>query len=279
MVIGHRGARGLYPENTLEAVRAMLARGLRRIEVDVGVTADGVAVLHHDPAINPDLARGPDGRWIAAPGPLLRTRRFAELQAYDVGRIRPGSAYAAAFADQTPIDGARIRALSDLLRLDAGLQVTIEMKLLADQPEATVPPDVMAAATLAAIGAEGAARRVTVSCFDWRGLAAIRRLNPDVKLACLTEAATVAAARRWWDGRAAADHGGSVPRTVTAVGATTWSPEHVDLTPALVAEAQDLGLAVVPWTVNDPADMARLLAWGVDGLITDRPDLVPGRPT
>ena len=68
------------------------------------------------------------------------------------------------------------------------------------------------------------------------------------------------------------DHGGSVPKLVQALGATTWSPHARDLTPALVVEAHSLGLAVVPWTVNEPKDMALAIALGVDGLITDYPD-------
>jgi len=105
---GHRGARGLFPENTLAGFSSALAIGIDSFELDVAVTADGVPVVSHDPALNPDLVRGPDGDWLAAPGPLIRSLRLAELAAYDVGRIRPGSAYASQFPDQTAYDGARI---------------------------------------------------------------------------------------------------------------------------------------------------------------------------
>ena len=95
---GHRGARGLFPENTLAGFKAALAIGVDSFELDVAVTADGVPVVSHDAALNPDLARGPDGAWLDTPGPLIRSLRLAELAAYDVGRIRTGSAYAAQFA-------------------------------------------------------------------------------------------------------------------------------------------------------------------------------------
>src|SRR5512134_4079397 len=91
---GHRGARGHAPENTLPGFERALAIGVDTLELDVGVTRDDVVVVHHDRRLNPDIARGPDGRWIEAPGPLLRELRFEELQRYDVGRLRPGSAYA-----------------------------------------------------------------------------------------------------------------------------------------------------------------------------------------
>jgi len=272
---GHRGARGLFPENTIEGFRAAIAMGVRAFELDVGITRDKVVVVHHDPAPNPDIARGPDGAWIAEAGAPLRERAYAELHALDVGRLRPGSAYAARYPDQTPIDGARIPRLEEVLALDAAVRFTLEMKLLADHPDWTVPPEEMAERVAAVVDAAGAARRVTVSSFDWRGVRRMRRIRPDIPRAWLTSAETVARAALWWGGATPEPHGGSVPRAVAAEGGGTWSPEHPDLTEALVAEAHALGLRVVPWTVNRTEDMARLIAWGVDGIITDRPDLAP----
>src|SRR5580658_7410921 len=89
---GHRGARGLFPENTLSGFAAALAIGVDSFELDVAVTADGVPVVSHDAVLNPDLTRGPDGDWVSARGPLIHTLSLAELEAFDVGRIRPGSA-------------------------------------------------------------------------------------------------------------------------------------------------------------------------------------------
>jgi glycerophosphoryl diester phosphodiesterase len=80
----------------------------------------------------------------------------------------------------------------------------------------------------------------------------------------------------WLGGFDVDDHGGSVPKTVKALGATVWSPHALDLNPDAVAEAHALGLAVIPWTVNDPEDMERALALGIDGLITDHPDRLRG---
>ncbi len=273
LLVGHRGARGLYPENTLEGFRAAYAMGLRAVELDVGVTRDGVAVVHHDPALNPDLARGPDGAWIAGAPPLLRTLTLAELGQFDVGRIRPGSLYAARHPAQRPIDGARIPTLEAVLRAEPGLAVTIEMKLLADRPDATVAPASMAEAVLAAVRRAGAEARVGVSCFDWRGIRAMRRLCPEMPRGWLTEPATEAAAPLWWDLSKAA----SAPAAIAAEGGGTWFPEHSGLSRAALVEAHSSGLRVVPWTVNEMAAMARLIAWGVDGLITDRPDLAPAR--
>ena len=105
LLIGHRGARGLFPENTMDGFRRALALGVDGIEIDVAITADGVPVVSHDPALNPDITRL-NGEWLPARGPLIRDLRADELAAYDVGRIRPGSRYAALYLDQEPSDGA-----------------------------------------------------------------------------------------------------------------------------------------------------------------------------
>ncbi|MBV8578607.1 MAG: hypothetical protein JOZ58_26690, partial [Acetobacteraceae bacterium] len=101
----------------------------------------------------------------------------------------------------------------------------------------------------------------------------LRRTRPAVALAWLTSARTVEAAPLWWGADSIGLQASSVPEAVAAEGGSIWGPEHSDLNPDLVAQAHALGLQVVTWTVNRAEDMARLIAWGVDGLITDRPDI------
>lgn len=272
---GHRGARGLFPENTIEGFRAALALGLRSFELDVGVTRDGTVVLYHDPRLNPDITRGPDGAWLDAPGPLLRELTRAELAAFDVGRIRPGTAYAALYPEQRPHDGARIPCLADLLALPGAPRLLIELKLFPDRPEWTVPPEEMVERVLHGVEAADALDRVAVQSFDWRAPRHARRLRPGVATGWLTRAETVAAPALWWGTDARPGDLDAVPDRVAAEGGGTWTPFHAELTPPRLTRAHALGLRVVPWTVNDPARMAELASWGVDGLITDRPDLFP----
>jgi glycerophosphoryl diester phosphodiesterase len=78
----------------------------------------------------------------------------------------------------------------------------------------------------------------------------------------------------WTAGFHVSQHGGSVPRMVKAAGGAVWSPYHAETTREQVKEAQALGLKVVVWTVNEPADMRRMIEWGVDGIISDRPDIL-----
>ncbi len=272
---GHRGARGLFPENTIEGFRAALALGIDAFELDVGMTADGVVVVSHDLQLNPDITRDASGHWLSVPGPALRDLTSAALAGFDVGRLRPGSVYAAQFPLQQPVDGARIPTLRDVLRIDAATRFMIELKTDPRYPVRTATPAELADAALAVIDAAEAAPRIVLESFDWRGPRYVRRARPDIRLAWLTRPETVRDAHLWWDGPHPSDFGGSTPRVVAAEGGPIWAPEHTGLTQDMVAEAHDLGLYVLPWTVNDPAAMRRLISWGADGLITDRPDLVP----
>lgn len=280
--IGHRGARGLFPENTIAGFR-LAAPLVDRIELDIGLTADDVVVVSHDPAPNPNFSRDLDGAWLTGKPPLLRQLTAIQLARLDVGRIRPGSPYAALFPDQSPIDGARVPTLADVLAALPTMPFTLELKTFPEQPDRTASPAHMAERVLAEIQSANASARITVQSFDWRGPRHLRsRPRPDYRLswAWLTSPATIAAAALWWDGPTPMDFGGSVARAVAAVGGAgdTWSPWFEDLTPDQIAEAHGLNLRVVPWTVNRRQDIDRLIGWGVDGIITDRPDRFPVNP-
>jgi len=270
-IYGHRGARALFPENTLEGFVAASSLGVEAFELDVGMTVDGVVVVSHDAALNPDLTRDASGAWLAARGPAIRSMNHAVLCCYDVGRIRPGSRMALLFPHQVPRDGARIPTLLAVLTALPDARFIIEVKTDPTHPDWTTPPHDLTEATLAVIDAAGAAARVVVESFDWRVQRYVRKTRSDIRLAWLTRAETVRNAALWWDGVTPV---GSVPASVATEGGDIWAPDHGDLTGALVEEAHAFGLLVVPWTVNRPPDMRRLIGWGVDGLISDRPDLV-----
>ena len=281
---GHRGARGLAPENTMAALRKALDIGVTTLELDLALTRDGVLVVAHDPYVSADLARDPDGRWLTARGPLIRSLSLQELGRYDVGRVNPTSAYAKQWPQQQSADGERYPTFAQVLELaraDARpVRLNVETKIFPDRTGDTADPRTFATAVIAAIEAAQMASRTTVQSFDWRTLRAVRELAPAIATVCLTirtESNDNVADRdgkpsAWTDGLSLADHGGSVPKLVKAAGCTGWSPFWRNVDAAAVAEARALGLVVVPWTVNDTAEMGRLIDFGVDGLITDYPD-------
>ena len=272
-VIGHRGARGLFPENTVEGFVQSLEMGVHSFELDVGMTADGVIVVCLDPALNPDITRDVSGQWLNGTRPLIHQLTFDAVRSYDVGRIRPASLYRVLYRAQKPLDGARIPTLREVLSLSGEATFIIELKTDPRRPDWTADPVTLAEAVLKVVDAAGATGRVILESFDWRGPAHIRRIRPEIRLAWLTRADTTRDAALWWNGASPADYRNSVPATVAAQGGQIWAPMAETLSRPAVAEAHDFGLRVVPWTVNRRAMMRQLIAWGADGLITDRPDL------
>lgn len=278
----HRGGRGLAPENTLAAFEQAASLGVDTLELDIGLTADGVVVISHDTSLNPDHTRDAQGQWLAAKGPKLRSLTLEQLQRYDVGRLRPESDYGKQFAQQKPVDGQRIptlAALFDQVRAQPGSKIrfNIETKVDPTLPDETASPDAMADALLAEIERAGMAKRVTIQSFDWRTLARVAQRAPHIPRAYLSSGRTLADAR-WTLGLELTSQG-SAPQLVKAAAGSsttpiTWSPAFRDLTQAQIQEAKKLGLLVLPWTVNARADMARLIEWGVDGIITDYPDVL-----
>ncbi len=284
---GHRGARGLWPENTLAGFSRTRALGVTTFELDCAVTRDGVVVISHDPQPNPDHTRDAQGRFLDGPGPPICAMSYAQLQQYDVGRLKPGTAYAAQFPQQQPVDGERIPRLAELFALFAAPQerevrFNIEAKLFPLQPALTVAPEDFVSLLLEDVRRAGLEARVIIQCFDWRVLRLVQELAPAIATAALTdqqgEDDTVYSGRSapspWLAGLDIRDFGGSVPRLSQAIGAAVWSPNYLDLDPPALAQAHELGLSVIPWTVNEPEDMRRLVANGVDGMISDRPDLL-----
>jgi glycerophosphoryl diester phosphodiesterase len=184
---GHRGARGHAPENTLPGFERALAIGVDTLELDVGVTRDGVVVIHHDRRLNPDLARGPDGRWVIAPAPTIYSLDYQQLMSYDVGRIRPGSEYAQRLPHQKPVDGTRIPKLEELFaRAGSRVKFNIETKLVPDAPDETLAPEPFARALIAEVRKAGVGARTTIQSFDWRSLQVVQREAPAIRTAYLT---------------------------------------------------------------------------------------------
>ena len=282
---GHRGTRGLAPENTLAAFRRAIEIGVTTIETDMGVTKDDVVVISHNPSLSPDLVRDTDGHWLASPGPPIRSLSFAELRRYDIGRINPMSQYARQFPEQKAVDGERFPKLSELFDLGKAsgkpVRFNIETKITPTSGSNTPDPATFTRQVIAVVREANVVDRVTVQSFDWRTLVEVKRIAPEIETSCLTiqtrddntvQQAPDGGPSPWHAGLALRDHGGSLPALVKAAGCGTWSMFWRNLTPKELADAHALRLKVLPWTVNERGDMRTLIDLGVDGIITDYPD-------
>jgi glycerophosphoryl diester phosphodiesterase len=280
---GHRGARGLAPENTIPAFATALSLGITTLEFDVNLSKDGKLVVGHDPVLLPHLARL-DNKWIATPGPVIWQSTAEEVRRYDVGRLDPSSRYGQTYPEQRPVDGTRMPLLEQVFALVAksantSVRFNIETKLNPAKPDESAPPEQFAAALVQAIRDAGMTRRASIQSFDWRTLKAAAALAPEIPRVHLTIEGTnsdnvqrgQSGASPWMGGLDADDYP-STPALVKAAGGQIWSPFWRNVTPELVSEAQKLGLQVIPWTVNDPVEMERQIDMKVDGLISDYPD-------
>ena len=179
----HRGGRALMPENTLVSFANALSMGVDTLELDIGVTADGALVVSHERGLNPDLARGPDGAWIAAPGIPFMRLPLAEIKKYDVGRIRPDSAYAKQFPDQHAVPGTPIPTLSEVFALvrksgNAHVRFNIETKIDPNHPDESPDPQRFVTLLLDLAAAEKFEDRIMVQSFDWRTLQLVQQRAP-----------------------------------------------------------------------------------------------------
>jgi len=244
-VHGHRGARAVLPENTLPAFEHAIQAGADVLELDLAVTRDNVLVVSHDPLINAAICTGP------RPGAVIRQLTFEELRHYDCGTLRNPQ-----FPKQQPVPGTRIPSLDQVLALAGrgSFRFNIETKIFPDKPEYTPSPEEFARLLLAAVRQRGLVSRVILQSFDYRTLHAMERMAPEIPRAALFDR----------DQR-------DFAVIAREAHANIVSPHHRLVTPEKVRRAHEAGLRVVAWTANTPEDWDRLIAAGVDGIITDDP--------
>jgi glycerophosphoryl diester phosphodiesterase len=244
-VHGHRGARAMRPENTLPAFVYAIAQGVDSLELDMAVTRDNVVIVSHDPLLESPVCSGPREK---AP---IHTLTLDEVRQWDCGAKQNP-----AFPKQQPVPGTRIPTLDQVFDLAprGNFLFNIETKSFPDRPELSPAPDEFVRLVLAVIRKHHLEKRVILQSFDWRTLHAMKKQAPEIALSAL------------WEG---------APKDFVEIGkesgAAVVSPAFKLVTPEQVKAAHAAGLKVLPWTANRAEDWARLVAAGVDGIITDDP--------
>ena len=256
--IAHRGGAQLMPENTLAAFVDAMARGCDGAELDVQLSRDGEVVVHHDFRLKAGLARK-NGAWLTEPGPRIKDLALEELRQFDVGRAQPGSDYALAHPLLKPMN-ALVPTLKEVAELARPKHFRLFVELKCNAGDDSADPLRLADAAYDVIANHGEMERTVFVGFDWRGITRMREYG----------------ASCWFTTDKLPDElSGNARPVIDAIarmGGEGWFPNFADATPDNVAYARRLGLKVGAWTVNDPADMRRLM--DLDAICTDRPDLL-----
>ncbi|MDH3761641.1 MAG: glycerophosphodiester phosphodiesterase [Gammaproteobacteria bacterium] len=282
---GHRGARGLMPENTLPAFAAALSIGVSTLEMDLAVTRDRKVVVMHNPRFEPEIARDSEGNWLQQSSDSVHSMSLDTVKSYDVGRLNPERKYARHYPGQQAIDGTRVPTLAQVFELvnasgNRLVRFNIEIKINPHYPQLTFPPQEFAGAVVEVIRRHEMESRVTIQSFDWRALQAVQDMAPEIVTSYLTVnqdwlsnlQTGMAGKSPWLNGLDVDDFDGSAARAIKAAGGRIWSSYHREVSARSIKLAQDLGLLVHVWTVNEATRMRELIEMGVDGIITDYPD-------
>ena len=260
---GHRGARGLAPENTIPAFRRALEIGVTTLEMDVVIAGDGTVVVSHEPWMASEKCLTPEGsRFANGKRRNIYEMTYPEVAAYDCGGLKLDD-----FPEQKPESAPKPR-LRDVIRTaEAYTQehdrppvfYNVEIKSRPEWDGTYHPePTTFAERVLSVVTDEAVAPRTTIQSFDPRSLEAVHQKNTAVRTALLVG----------WAG----DDGLAENVASLSFSPDIYSPAARLVDEALVAGVHERGMRIIPWTVNDPSTMKRLLRLGVDGLITDYPD-------
>ncbi len=279
---GHRGARGLYPENTLKSVSSAVKLGSDAVEIDVWVSQDDRLIVHHDPRLSPAIARDASGAWVEKEWPI-RDLKAAELSRYDVGRMNPKSDYASQFPEQTSCDGQHIPSLEDIVgqlrEINADIEINIELKSAPGEPSLMPPFEQYIEIAAREISSLGIIDRALVQSFDWRLPLGIKCMLPGLKIGLLSDQRGQYGLSE--DGKSPCHDSKStatsirlkdLPGIVGDLGANIWSPNFTDIETESLSKAHQLGLEVCVWTVNHVQHMRDMIDLGVDIITTDYPD-------
>ncbi|MBQ6388828.1 MAG: hypothetical protein IJH90_04250 [Mogibacterium sp.] len=289
----HRGGRDARPENTLYSYQYALENGALTIECDMQLTGDGHIVMSHNPALNPDITTDREGKRVEAGKYYFHDMTLQEVQSFNVGHMDPSIEYYDLHGRTQVQADAFIPSLRQMFELvrDSGneeIRMSIEAKAYPDPAlgvnyEKNPDYDRLLAEFLSLVNEFGFRDRVILQSFDWAVLVKMKELDPGIETIALyseepswgTPDATTLWLDRdepspWLAGVDICEFGGDPVRAAHSLGIDDVSPYFKEITKELTDEAHELGMKVVPWTVNSREDMAALYEMGVDGIITDR---------
>jgi glycerophosphoryl diester phosphodiesterase len=307
-IYSHRGARSFAPENVMPGYKAGLKIGVDWVDMDVGLTRDGVLIVDHDIWLNPDILSKNGKFWAKSKDAfyksisnknldkniqpyLVKNLTVAELKQYEAGILNPDSSYAKYFPDQVAVPGTHMPTVQEVVnyvKKKTGNKVNFQIEVKNDPNHSTwtVTPQKFAKKLYTLMKKNNIINHTEIQSFDWQVLYELQKLDKKIKTAYLFAhddkdrmlSSDTKKAGSWSGGKLLKNYNNSLPQMIKALGGSCYEPEDVMLTKAQLDEAHRLGLKVVVWSwpehsgqAFDPKIVKKMIDWGVDGIITDDP--------
>ena len=276
-IYGHRGARGVLPENTLESFKYLFENNIHAYETDILISKDFIPVITHDFRLDPSYTKDINDNWIEDENIKIIDLTYDQILQFDVGTLNKLSKYGRKFINQKSLQNQKIPKLSELLKLTSdniveNLLINLEIKSTPIEKNLTPEPDAMVKIIIDEVSRSNLEDRIIYSSFDWRVLREIKERDSKIPRAYLTSGARgkIYDKSPWLD-FTPLHNGVELPELIKALGGSAWHPNYKDVNKEIVQISHDKGLPVNVWTVNRESDMLRMIDYGVDGIMTDYP--------
>ena len=275
-IYGHRGARGVLPENTLDSFQYLFDNDIKAYETDILISKDLVPVITHDFRLSPSMTKDSEGNWLEDEDIKIIDLTYDQISKFEVGSLNKLTKYGRRFLNQKKLPNQKIPKLSQLLDLttqnnNSNLIINLEIKSTPVQENLTPSPEMLAKIVIEEVNKSSLIDKIIYSSFDWRVLREIKNYNSEIPRAYLTQDQRNIYDQSPWMDFTPLHNNVDLPKLIKAHGGKAWHPYHKNINEKNIKIAQSENLPVNVWTVNKEKDMLRMIDYGVDGIMTDYP--------
>ena len=279
-IIGHRGARGLFPENSMVGFENILKMGVTLIELDVVFSKDKTPIITHDHTINPSTSRDVDGEFVNE-NIKVSSLTVEQIKNYEIGRLDLDSDYGRRFPEQAQLDGIYMPTLQELfekMQQPEFEQMRLMVEIKSEPNYLSQDRENIASLVIKQIREANLSNKVLLHSFDWLLLSEFKKKDPKITTSFLTKKGYQNESENYYPSQVfmqdAAGYSNSVPEKISALGGSVWCPYFKDITRDRLLAARENNLIVVVWTLNELDDIEAMIELGVDAIVTDYPPRV-----
>lgn len=279
-IVGHRGARGLFPENSMFGFENILKMGVTLIELDVVFSKDKTPIITHDHTINPSTSRDVDGEFVNE-NIKVSSLTVEQIKNYEIGRLDLDSDYGKRFPEQAQLDGIYMPTLQELfekMQQPEFEQMRLMVEIKSEPNYSSQDRENIASLVIKQIREANLSNKVLLHSFDWLLLSEFKKKDPKITTSFLTKKGYQNESENYYPSQVfmqdAAGYSNSVPEKISALGGSVWCPYFKDITRDRLLSARENNLIVVVWTLNELDDIDAMIELGVDAIVTDYPPRV-----